>query len=255
MGTLTTVLPYFSYNSNLLPIYIYNVTLEDTNTMLRKLFFWNSEVKESFDSNPIKQRLNSSVVSELCKSIPSSPYSNFSIADTDYTDVKFLPSSINPSNDKSVMPANENVSSDNQNDNIEDLKKKLAECREELREANEKMKALEIKMSEELRKTEERLEQKEQTLNKLQESIGKKMMTEQRWRKKIDEYVEEIKKLKEEVARLNEENDQLDADIKIGLQAEDDLQEKIDELEIKLMRSNAVKGELEKQIEDQNKLF
>ena len=81
------------------------------------------------------------------------------------------------------------------------------------------------------------------------------MMTEQRWRKKIDEYVEEIKKLKEEWARLNEENDQLDADIKIGLQAEDDLQEKIDELEIKLMRSNAVKEELEKQIEDQNKLF
>ena len=44
-------------------------------------------------------------------------------------------------------------------------------------------------------------------------------------------------------------------DIKIGLQAEDDLQEKIDELEIKLMRSNAVKEESEKQIEDQNKLF
>merc|ERR1719167_1905909 len=40
-----------------------------------------------------------------------------------------------------------------------------------------------------------------------------------------------------------------------GLQSEDDLQEKIDELEIKLMRSNAVKEELEKQIEDQNKLF
>ena len=40
-----------------------------------------------------------------------------------------------------------------------------------------------------------------------------------------------------------------------GVQSEDDLQEKIDELEIKLMRSNAVKEELEKQIEDQNKLF
>merc|ERR1711989_4629 len=35
-----------------------------------------------------------------------------------------------------------------------------------------------------------------------------------------------------------------------GLQSEDDLQEKIDELEIKLMRFNAVKEELEKQIED-----
>ena len=40
-----------------------------------------------------------------------------------------------------------------------------------------------------------------------------------------------------------------------GLQSEDDLQEKIDELEIKLMRSNAVKEESEKQIDDQNKLF
>jgi len=106
-----------------------------------------------------------------------------------------------------------------------------------------------------LKITSSQLKQKEQTLNKLQESIGRKMMEEQRWRKNIDEHVEEINQLKEEVARLNDENDQLDADIQIGLEAEDEMRIKISELENKLTQTIEEKDELEKKIEDHHELY
>ena len=61
-----------------------------------------------------------------------------------------------------------------------------------------------------------------------------------------DSLVEEINKLeeKQEAAWLNEEDDHLEEDIKIALQAEGDLQEKIDDREGKLVRSNGDKEDM-----------
>jgi len=222
--------------------------------MFRNWFTWNSGPKQEFGSGQNQTILKSSVVSELCKSIPSIPYSNFARLSIDSASPKHETVKAN-TNKQETSGSIDSPPPDNKDAIIEELKTKLIKSNDELCAIKEKMNNPTVDMCEEIKKSSERLEQKEKTLNKLQESIGKKMMEEQRWRKKMEEHVDQINKLKEEVARLNEENDQLDADIKIGLDAEDQLQEKIDELESKLLRSETEKKELELQIEDQKDLF